>query len=105
MYLSSMLTNLSFHSESCNDYNDYRGLMPKNVCKFSYNKNKVLNQCYIFNLNRFGASLTSNNANTSSGESRTSAPAARRTTSYTSPATRIIGFSEGPRARDRDQGI
>ncbi|XP_072935848.1 E3 ubiquitin-protein ligase hyd isoform X3 [Epargyreus clarus] len=53
---------------------------------------------------RFGASLTSNNASTSTGEtSRTTAPSARRTTSFTSPATRIIGFSEGPRARDREQ--
>ncbi|XP_035430151.1 E3 ubiquitin-protein ligase UBR5 isoform X5 [Spodoptera frugiperda] len=52
---------------------------------------------------RFGASLTSNNASTSTGDSgRSAAPAARRTTSLTSPATRIIGFSEGPRARDRE---
>ncbi|CAB3231410.1 unnamed protein product [Arctia plantaginis] len=52
---------------------------------------------------RFGASLTSNNASTSStdtGRSNTT----RRTASLTSPATRIIGFSEGPRARDREQG-
>ncbi|KAH9634156.1 hypothetical protein HF086_001358 [Spodoptera exigua] len=55
---------------------------------------------------RFGASLTSNNASTSTGDSgRAAAPAARRTTSLTSPATRIIGFSEGPRARDREPGV
>ncbi|CAH1643368.1 unnamed protein product [Spodoptera littoralis] len=55
---------------------------------------------------RFGASLTSNNASTSTGDSaRSAAPAARRTTSLTSPATRIIGFSEGPRARDREPGV
>ncbi|XP_060810644.1 E3 ubiquitin-protein ligase UBR5 isoform X1 [Amyelois transitella] len=58
---------------------------------------------------RFGASLTSNNASSSStGESsRSSAPAARRTTSLTSPATRIIGFGgpEVPRSRDREQGV
>ncbi|XP_069354271.1 E3 ubiquitin-protein ligase UBR5 isoform X7 [Maniola hyperantus] len=56
---------------------------------------------------RFGASLTSNNASTSSGETRSSAPAARRATSLTltSPVTRIIGFTEGPRARDREQGV
>ncbi|XP_049887404.1 E3 ubiquitin-protein ligase UBR5 isoform X3 [Pectinophora gossypiella] len=54
---------------------------------------------------RFGASLTSNNASTSTSESSRAAPAARRTTSFTSPATRIIGFSEGPRARDREQGV
>ncbi|XP_052753603.1 E3 ubiquitin-protein ligase UBR5 [Galleria mellonella] len=55
---------------------------------------------------RFGASLTSNNAgNASTDSSRASVPAARRTTSFTSPATRIIGFSEGPRSRDREQGV
>ncbi|XP_026726187.1 E3 ubiquitin-protein ligase UBR5 isoform X6 [Trichoplusia ni] len=55
---------------------------------------------------RFGASLTSNNAGTSTGEGgRAAAPAARRTTSLPSPATRIMGFSEGPRARDREQGV
>ncbi|XP_026324159.1 E3 ubiquitin-protein ligase UBR5 isoform X3 [Hyposmocoma kahamanoa] len=53
---------------------------------------------------RFGASLTSNNAGTSTAEtSRVAAPAARRTTSFPSPATRIISFTEGPRARDREQ--
>ncbi|RVE52936.1 hypothetical protein evm_002413 [Chilo suppressalis] len=54
---------------------------------------------------RFGASLTSNNASTSVTEGRPNAPAARRATSFTSPVTRIIGFSEGPRARDREQGV
>ncbi|KAJ2943793.1 hypothetical protein O0L34_g8113 [Tuta absoluta] len=55
---------------------------------------------------RFGASLTSNNASTSQPESTSrAAPAARRATSFSSPATRIIGFSEGPRARDREQGV
>ncbi|XP_028164187.1 E3 ubiquitin-protein ligase UBR5 isoform X5 [Ostrinia furnacalis] len=55
---------------------------------------------------RFGASLTTNNASTSSTDSgRPNAPAARRVTSFSSPATRIIGFSEGPRARDREQGV
>ncbi|XP_045510523.1 E3 ubiquitin-protein ligase UBR5 isoform X7 [Colias croceus] len=54
---------------------------------------------------RFGASLTSNNANTTTPDSgRPAAPTTRRTT-FTTPATRIIGFSEGPRARDRDQGV
>lgn len=71
-----------------------------------------LDFCYFIDLyyviiivNSFGASLTSNNASTSTGDSgRSAAPAARRTTSLTSPATRIIGFSEGPRARDREPG-
>ncbi|XP_030027136.2 E3 ubiquitin-protein ligase UBR5 isoform X2 [Manduca sexta] len=55
---------------------------------------------------RFGASLTSNNAGTSGTDTnRSSVPATRRTPSLTSPATRIIGFSEGPRARDREQGV
>ncbi|XP_045542475.1 E3 ubiquitin-protein ligase UBR5 isoform X3 [Papilio machaon] len=55
---------------------------------------------------RFGASLTSNNAGSAAAEhSRTNATTTRRTTSFTSPATRIIGFSEGPRGRDRDQGV
>ncbi|XP_038209535.1 E3 ubiquitin-protein ligase hyd [Zerene cesonia] len=54
---------------------------------------------------RFGASLTSNNASTTTPETgRAAAPTTRRTT-FTTPATRIIGFSEGPRARDRDQGV
>ncbi|GBP22899.1 E3 ubiquitin-protein ligase hyd [Eumeta japonica] len=53
---------------------------------------------------RFGASLTSNNANGSSAEnaSRGNVPAGRRTRSFT-PPTRIIGFSEAPRVRDREQ--
>ncbi|XP_063633890.1 E3 ubiquitin-protein ligase hyd isoform X5 [Cydia splendana] len=55
---------------------------------------------------RFGASLTSNNVSTTTVESgRPNAPAVRRATSFTSPATRIIGFSEGPRTRDREQGV
>ncbi|CAH2068813.1 unnamed protein product, partial [Iphiclides podalirius] len=55
---------------------------------------------------RFGASLTSNNlGNANVDQSRTNATTTRRTTSFTSPATRIIGFSEGPRARDREQGV
>ncbi|XP_068628932.1 E3 ubiquitin-protein ligase hyd isoform X10 [Battus philenor] len=55
---------------------------------------------------RFGASLTSNNAgNVNAETNRTNATTTRRTTSFTSPATRIIGFSEGPRARDREQGV
>ncbi|XP_041974178.1 E3 ubiquitin-protein ligase hyd isoform X2 [Aricia agestis] len=55
---------------------------------------------------RFGASLTSNNAGSSSSDAgRSAVPAARRTISLTSPTTRIIGFTEGPRARDREQGV
>ncbi|XP_045489439.1 E3 ubiquitin-protein ligase hyd isoform X4 [Pieris rapae] len=55
---------------------------------------------------RFGASLTSNNASTSTAEpSRAAAPTTRRATTFTTPATRIIGFSEAPRVRERDQGV
>lgn len=67
-------------------------------------------QVYLHNNNnsmriRFGASLTSNNASTSTEATRAAVvPAARRTASLTSPATRIIGFSEAPRTRDREQG-
>ncbi|CAG4963257.1 unnamed protein product [Parnassius apollo] len=55
---------------------------------------------------RFGASLTSNNTgNSNADNNRSNTTTARRTTSFTSPATRIIGFSEGPRTRDREQGV
>ncbi|KAJ0181281.1 hypothetical protein K1T71_003366 [Dendrolimus kikuchii] len=55
---------------------------------------------------RFGASLTSNNASSANAEtSRSTAPATRRTTTLSSLATRIVSFSEGPRARDREQGV
>ncbi|XP_037871964.1 E3 ubiquitin-protein ligase hyd isoform X5 [Bombyx mori] len=56
---------------------------------------------------RFGASLTSNNAGSSSGDTgRSNTTTTRRTTtSLASLATRIIGFSEGPRTRDREQGV
>lgn len=50
---------------------------------------------------RFGASLTSNNAGTATGD--VGRAATTRRTTLTSPATRIIGFSEGPRVRDREQ--
>lgn len=47
--------------------------------------------------------MTSNNASTSSTDTGRSSTT-RRAASLASPATRIIGFSEGPRARDREQG-